>query len=161
MRVRQRRRARGCRLVGRLGRGCAMPGRPIDIAHHSRKRDVRSSLLVHRRPLLDCRTDEWMTKAKQRPVDLDESRVDRRPDRRCRYAGRGHDLGDHVAIVERGDQQQPLRVLRKVIRARCKLTLETGAQWKEVGQPLARCGVIADRRRSSTSARGSLRLRGG
>ena len=122
-----------------------MPGRPIEVAHDSRECGVRSMLFLHRRPLLDRRPDERMTEAQRGAVDLDESRVDRPRDRRCRDRGGCHDLRDPVAIVERGDQQEPLRIVRKVIRARCKLTLQARAERKEVGEPLAGCRVIANR----------------
>ena len=90
--------------------------------------------VLDRRPLLDRRTDQRMAEAKRGAVDLDESRVDRRRDRRRRDAGGSHDLRDPVAIVERGDQQEPLRVVGKVIRARRKLALEARAERKEVGR---------------------------
>ena len=56
-----------------------------------------------------------MAEAQRGAVDLDESRVDRRRDCRCRYVGGSHDLRDPVAIVERSDQQEPLRVSRKIV----------------------------------------------
>ena len=124
-----------------------MPGRPIDVVHDSRQCDVRGASFLHRRPLLDRRPDERMAEAKRWAVDLDESRVDRRRDRRCRYAGGSHDLRDPVAIVERGDKHEPLCVVGKVICARRERTLETRAERKNVREALAGGAVIADRRR--------------
>ena len=40
------------------------------------------------------------------------------------YVGGGQDLRDPVAIVERGDQQEPLGFWRKTISAGRELTLE-------------------------------------
>ena len=138
---------RGDRLVRRVGRSRAMPGRTIGIAHDTREGEVRLALVLDGRPLLDRRTDQGMAEAKRGAVDLDESRIDRRCDRRCRYAGSSHDLRDPVAILERSDQQQPLRVMRQVIRTRRELALEARAERKDVGEPLPWSDVIADRRR--------------
>ena len=146
---------RGDRLVGRVGRGRAMPGRAIDVAHDARQRVVGGTLFLHRRPLLDRRPDERMAEAKRGAVDLDESRVDRRRDRRCRNAGRSHDLRDPVAIVERGDQQEPLRVGRKIIRARRKRALEARVEREDVARAPRR------KRRHRGSSRRARRARGG
>ena len=124
-----------------------MPGRPIEIADDAGQGGVRSMLFHDGRPLLDRRPDERMAEAQQRAVDLDEPRVDCRRHGRCWYAGGSHDLRDPVAIVERGDQHEPLRVVRKIIRARRKRTLEARVERNDVAEPRAGSSVLANRRR--------------
>ena len=138
---------RGGRLIGPVGRGRAMPGRPIEVATtppvpcgHARR-----SSTVARCWIADLMSG-WRKRSTGPSTSMSRAST-AGVDRRRRYAGGSHHLRHPVAIVERSDQQEPLRVRRQIIRARRECTLEARAEREDVAEPVARRVVLADRRR--------------
>jgi hypothetical protein len=135
------------RLVWKVSCRGVVPGRPIDVAHDTRDCGVGTAPISGGRALLDRRPDERVAESHRRCIHLQQPRVDRERDRRFRNSCSGDDLRQAVAIIERGDQDKPLRRVRKVVRLRRERALEASVERQDIGDRIGGSGVVADRRR--------------